>query len=106
MKIVKDNFEIAIMVATAYTGVTILASLLLIVSVCSNVRCLMIPFLILSMLDIVLCGTLGIVVVVALFYVNYIPGARASVVNMLAAVVSAVCWAKILSAYKTQTVNL
>ena len=65
MKIVKDNFEIAIMVATAYTGVTILASLLLIVSVCSNVRCLMIPFLILSMLDIVLCGTLGIVVVVA-----------------------------------------
>ena len=102
MKIVKDNFEIAIMVATAYTGVTILASLLLIVSVCSNVRCLKIPFLILSMLDIVL----GIVVVVALFYVNYIPGARASVVNMLAAVVSAVCWAKILSAYKTQTVNL
>ena len=90
------------MVATAYTGVTILASLLLIVSVCSNVRCLKIPFLILSMLDIVL----GIVVVVALFYVNYISGARASVVNMLAAVVSAVCWAKILSAYKTQTVNL
>lgn len=100
MRIIKDNFQIAIMVATAYTGVTILASLLLIVSVCSNVRCLMIPFLILSMLDIVLCGTLGIVVVVALFYVNTIHGAVASVVYVLAAVVSLYCWATILSAYK------
>lgn len=100
MDIIKQYFPTAVMVAAAYTGATILASLLLVISVCSKIRCLMIPFLILSMLDIVLCGTLGIVVVVALFYIQTVHGAVASVVYVLAAVVSLYCWATVLSAYK------
>ena len=100
MDIIKQYFPTAVMVAAAYTGATILASLLLVISVCSKIRCLMIPFLILSMLDIVLCGTLGVVVVVALFYIQTVHGAVASVVYVLAAVVSLYCWATVLSAYK------
>jgi len=100
MAIIKGYFPTAVIVATAYTGATLLSSLLLVIAVCSKVRCLMVPFLILSMLDIVLCGTLGVVVVVALFYIHTVHGAVASVVYVLAAVVSLYCWATILSAYK------
>ena len=39
-----------------------------------QVRCLMIPFLILSMVDIILSGTVGIVVVVALFHIHIVHG--------------------------------
>ena len=60
----------------------------------------MIPFLILSMLDIILSGTVGIVVVVALFYIQLVYGGVATVVYLLAAVVSLYCWATVLSAYK------
>ena len=58
------------------------------------------PFLILSMLDIILSGTVGIVVVVALFYIQLVYGGVATVVYLLAAVVSLYCWATVLSAYK------
>ena len=39
-----------------------------------KVRCLMIPFLVLTMFDIILAGSGGIVVVVALFFSDIIPG--------------------------------
>ena len=60
----------------------------------------MVPFLILSMLDIILSGTVGCVVVVALFYINTIHGGVAAAVYLVAAVVSLYCWATILSAFK------
>ena len=39
-----------------------------------KVRFMMVPYLVLTMLDIILAGAGGIVIVVALFYANIIPG--------------------------------
>ena len=60
----------------------------------------MVPFLILTMVDIVLAGAVGIVVVVALFYLNIIPGVVSAVVYVMVAVVSLFSWAVVLAAYK------
>ena len=60
----------------------------------------MVPFLILSILDIIISGTGGIVVVVALFYINTVHGAVALAVYLMAAVVALYCWATILIAFK------
>ena len=60
----------------------------------------MVPFLILTMLDIILSGTLGIVVVVALFYVNTVHGAVSLAVYLVTAIVALYCWATVLSAFK------
>ena len=99
-RILEDSYQYVVMACLAYTGVTILASFSLTVAVCSKVRCLMIPFLILSMLDIILCGTVGILVVVALFYINTVHGVVATVVYIISALLSLYCWAVVLSAYK------
>ena len=98
--ILEDSYEYAVIAGIAYTGATILASFCLTVAVCSKVRCLMIPFLILSKLDIILCGTVGILVVVALFYINMVHGVVATVVYVVCALLSLYCWAVVLSAYK------
>ena len=63
-------------------------------------RCMMVPFLILTMVDIILAGAVGIVVVVALFYLNTIPGVVSAVVYVMVAVVSLYSWAVVLAAYK------
>ena len=115
---IEDYYEYAVLAGLAYTGATILASFSLTVAVCSKVekhsqlitkfsltklsqvRCLMIPFMILSMLDIFLCGTVGIVVVVALFYINTVHGVVATVVYLISALLSLYCWAVVLCAYK------
>jgi len=100
MSQVRSWLPTIILVCALYAGVTAIFSLLLIIGVSCQVRCLMIPFLILSMLDIILSGTVGIVVVVALFYIQLVYGGVATVVYLLAAVVSLYCWATVLSAYK------
>ena len=118
---IEEYYEYAVLTGLAYTGATILASFSLTVAVCakvkkhsqlpadktklrltslSQVRCLMIPFMILSMLDIFLCGTVGIVVVVALFYINTVHGVVATVVYLISALLSLYCWAVVLCAYK------
>ena len=61
---------------------------------------MLVPFLILSMVDIILAGAVGIVVVVALFYLNTIPGVVSAVVYVMVAVVSLYSWAVVLAAYK------
>ena len=61
----------------------------------------MIPFLILTMVDIILAGAVGIVVVVTLFYnLATIAGVVSAVVYVMVAVVSLYSWAVVLAAYK------
>ena len=60
----------------------------------------MVPFLILMMVDIIFAGAVGIVVVIALFYLSTIPGVVSAVVYVMVAVVSLYSWATVLAAYK------
>jgi len=89
-----------VVLTTSYSGVTALFSFFLILGICCEVRCLMIPFLILAMVDIVLAGAVGLVVVIALCYLNTIPGVVSAVVYVMVAVVSIYFWAVVLAAYK------
>jgi len=89
-----------VVLACVYAGVTALFSFFLVLGVCCEVRCLMVPFLILTMVDIILAGAVGIVVVVALFYLSLIPGIVSAVVYVMVAVVSLYSWAVVLAAYK------
>ena len=100
MASVRDWFPTLILVAAVYVGVTALFAFLLVVGVCAKVRCLMVPFLVLSMLEIILSGTLGIVAVVALFQLSTIHGLVSLAVYLVSAIVSLYCWATVLSAYK------
>jgi hypothetical protein len=58
-----------------FSGVTALFSFLMVLGVRCESRCLMVPFLVLSMVDIILAGAAGVVVVVALFILSTITGA-------------------------------
>eukprot|EP00090_Calanus_glacialis_P028848 TRINITY_DN4626_c0_g1_i2.p1 TRINITY_DN4626_c0_g1~~TRINITY_DN4626_c0_g1_i2.p1 ORF type:complete len:220 (-),score=63.46 TRINITY_DN4626_c0_g1_i2:294-953(-) len=89
-----------VVLGTAYAGVTALFSFFVVLGVCCEARCMMVPFLILTMVDIILAGAVGIVVVVALFYLNTIPGVVSAVVYVMVAVVSLYSWATVLAAYK------
>jgi len=89
-----------VVLTTAYAGVTSLFGLFVVLGVLFESRCLMIPFLILTMVDIILAGAVGIVVVVALFYLNTISGVVSAVVYVMVAVVSLYSWAVVLAAYK------
>merc|ERR1719320_835028 len=82
-----------VVLACVYAGVTALFSFLLVLGLCCEVRCLMVPYLILTMVDIILAGAVGIVVVVALFYLSLIPGVVSAVVYVMVAVVSLYSWA-------------
>ena len=97
---VRDWFPTLILVAAVYVGVTALFAFLLVVGVCAKVRCLMVPFLVLSMLEIILSGTLGIVAVVALFQLSTIHGLVSLAVYLVSAIVSLYCRATVLSAYE------
>lgn len=100
MSNLRDWFNTLIVLATVYAAVTSIFSFFVVLGVCCEVRCLLIPFLILSMVDIILAGAVGIVVVVALFYLNTIPGVVSAVVYVMVAVVSLYFWAVVLAAYK------
>lgn len=106
MEQVRTWFPTVVLVSAVYAGLTALFSFLLIIGVSCEVRCLMIPFLILSMVDIILSGTVGIVVVVALFHIHIIHGVVSLAVYLVAAVVALYCWATILSAYKYLATSL
>lgn len=100
MRQLEDLFPTLVLTCTIYAGVTALFSFLMVLGVRCETKCLMIPFLVLSMIDIILAGAAGVVVVVALFTLNYIPGAVSLVVYIMVAVVSLYSWAVILAAYK------
>ena len=93
-------FPTLVLACTVYSGVTALFSFLMVLGVKCESRCLMIPFLVLSMIDIIVAGTAGVVVVVALFFLNTIPGAVSLVVYVMVAVVSLYSWAVVLAAYR------
>lgn len=93
-------FLTAVIIATIYSGIIALFSFLMILGVQCEVRCLMVPFLVVFMFDIVIAGAAGSVVVVALYYVNIIPGVVSTIVYLLLAVLSLYSWAVILQAYK------
>ena len=56
-------FPTLVLACTVYSGVTALFSFLMVLGVKCESRCLMIPFLVLSMIDIIVAGTAGGVVV-------------------------------------------
>jgi len=97
---VEQYFPTLIIVATIYASVIALFSFLMVTGVRCEVRCLMVPYLVLGMVDIILAGAAGVVVVVALFYVNIIPGVVSALVYVLVAVLSLYSWAVVLAAYK------
>ena len=96
----ENLFPTLVLACTVYSGVTALFSFLMVLGVKCESRCLMIPFLILSMIDIIVAGAAGVVVVVALFFLNTIPGAVSLVVYVMVAVVSLYSWAVVLAAYR------
>jgi len=93
-------FPAIVLAAAVYSGVTALFSFLMVLGVRCETRCLMVPFLVLSMLDIMSMGAAGVVVVVALFHLATVPGAVSLVVYVMLAVVSLYSWAVVLAAYR------
>merc|ERR1712037_427865 len=55
-----DLFPTLVLACTVYSGVTALFSFLMVLGVKCESRCLMIPFLILSMIDIIVAGAAGV----------------------------------------------
>jgi len=100
MKKLDEIFPTLVLSCTVYAGVTALFSFLMVLGVRCESRCLMVPFLVLSMVDIIVAGAAGVVVVVALFTLNTIPGAVSLVVYLMVAIVSLYSWAVVLAAYK------
>jgi len=100
MRKLEEIFPTLVLSGTVYAGVTALLSFLMVLGVRCEQRCLMVPFLVLSMIDIIVAGAAGVVVVVALFTLATIPGAVSLVVYVMLAVVSLYSWAVVLAAYK------
>jgi len=92
-------FFTIVVIFTSYAGVSSLFSFLVVIGVWCEVRSLIVPFLILSMVNIVLAGAVGIVIVVALFYLNTVLGVVSIVVYLTVAIVSIYFWAVLLSAF-------
>jgi len=100
MEQIDTNFRHMVLAATIYSGVTALFSFLMVLGVRCESRCLMVPFLVLAMVDIIVAGAAGVVVVVALFTLSTVPGAVSLVVYIMVAVVSLTSWAVVLAAYR------
>jgi len=100
MEVLKENFPVAVLVATIIVGVSLLVSVLLIFGVRCRTRCLMLPWLLLSLLDIVVFVAAGGVVVVALFYLKIVSGFVSLGVYILLTVVVVYSWAVVLAAYR------
>jgi len=100
MKALKEHFPTAVLVATVFVGVSLLVSFLLILGVRCKARCLILPWLFLSLLDIVVFVAVGGVVVVALFYLKIVSGLVSLGVYILLTVVIVYSWAVVLAAYR------
>jgi len=100
MRSAREWFPTAALIAAALAAVSATAALMLILGVRCKVRCLMIPYLVLTMFDIILAGSGGIVIVVALFVSDIIPGVVSALVYLFLAVISLYSWAAVLAAFK------
>jgi len=96
----REYWPTAALILASIAAVSATASMMLILGVRCRIRCLMIPFLVLTMLDIISSGAGGIIVVVALFYSSLVPGIVSAVVYTVLAVLSLYFWAVVLAAYK------
>ena len=97
---VENIFPTLVLVTTVFTGVFALSSSLMVIGLMCKRQCLMVFFLILSMIGIIVAATAGGVIVVALFFLNTIPGTVSLVVYVILAVVFFFSWAVVLFAYK------
>ncbi|XP_023327194.1 uncharacterized protein LOC111700496 [Eurytemora carolleeae] len=88
------------LIALSLSAISATSALLLILGVRCQVRFMMVPYLVLTMLDIILAGAGGIVIVVALFYANIIPGVVSAAVYIILAVLSLYSWTAVLAAYQ------
>jgi len=100
MTSVRDYLPTAVLVAASLAAVSATAAFMLILGVRCQLRCLLVPWLVLTMLDIIVAGAGGIIAVVALFYANIIPGVVSAIVYLLLALISLYSWAAVLAAYK------
>jgi len=103
MEKVREYWPTAALAATVLMGISAAASLLLVIGTKFKVRSLLIPYLILTMLDIVVAGSGGIIIVVALFWSNIVPGIVSLVVYLVVAVLSLYSWAAVLATYRQLT---
>lgn len=100
MESLKTHFPLTCKVATVVVSLSLVVSLFLIFGVRCKTRCLMLPWLCLSMLDILAFVAAGGIVVVALFYVDLISGFVALGVYIFLTVVVVYSWAVVLAAYR------
>eukprot|EP00088_Acartia_fossae_P024674 TRINITY_DN2557_c0_g1_i1.p1 TRINITY_DN2557_c0_g1~~TRINITY_DN2557_c0_g1_i1.p1 ORF type:complete len:229 (+),score=24.52 TRINITY_DN2557_c0_g1_i1:166-852(+) len=100
MDSLKEWWPTVALILASLAAISATAAVMLILGVRCRIRCLMIPFLVLTMLDIISSGAGGIIIVVALFYSNIITGIVSAVVYVLIAVLSLFFWAVVLAAYK------
>lgn len=100
MEKVREYWPTAALVATILLAISALAALLLVIGVKCGVRWLLVPYLALTMVDIILAGSGGIVIVVALFWSNIVPGLVSLVVYLVVAVLSLYSWAAVLATFR------
>jgi len=96
----REYWPTVALVLASIAAISATASVMLILGVRCKIRCLMIPFLVLTMLDIIFAGAGGIIIVVALFYSTLIPGIVSAIVYVIIAILSLFFWAVVLAAYK------
>jgi len=96
----RQYFPLVAQILAALAGISATAALFMILGVRCKVRLLMLPYLALTMVDIVVAGAGGIVIVVALFIANLIPGLVSLAVYLIVAVLSLYSWATVLAAFK------
>jgi hypothetical protein len=100
MRSAREWWPTMVLIALSLAAVSATSARRLILGVRCQVRSLMVPYLVLTMLDIILAGAGGIVIVVALFYANIIPGVVSALVYVILAVLSLYSWTAVLAAYQ------
>ncbi len=99
MQKVREYWPTAALTATVVRVISAAAFLLLVIGTKFGVRWMLVPYLALTMVDIIVAGSGGIVIVVALFWSNVVPGIVSLVVYLVVAVLSLYSWAAVLAAY-------
>ena len=100
LAVVENIFPTLVVVATVFTGLFVFSSFLMVIGLMCKRQCLMIFFLIICMIGIIVTATVGVVIVVAVFFLNTIPGTVSLVVYVILTVVFFFSWAVVLFAYK------
>lgn len=100
MEKVREYWPTAALTATILLGISASAALFLVIGVKCGVRWMLVPYLALTMVDIIVAGSGGIIIVVALFWSNIVPGLVSLVVYLVVAVLTLYSWAAVLATYR------